>query len=64
MALLRLLLRQSQTLRDPGYHSEEQVRNGREKRKKEMEEKEKQMDVGSVKRGKLGNLQVAKNSLV
>lgn len=43
IALLRPVLRQPQTLKDPGHDSEEQV-TGRE-----MKEKEKQKDVGMMK---------------
>ena len=52
------LLRSLQTLRDPRHHGEEQVSGG------EMEEKEKQKDVGTMKRGRTGDRRVMRNSLV
>ena len=58
IVLLRPLLGQPQTLRNSRCHSEEQVSGG------EMEEKEKQKDVGTMKRGRTGDLRVVRNSLM
>ena len=43
------LLREPQTLRDPKHHQKERVGGG------EMEEKEKQKDVGTKERGQTGD---------
>jgi hypothetical protein len=55
LTLLKPLLRQPQTLRDPGHHKEEQVSDG------EIEGKGKQKDVSTIKTGRTRDSQVVRD---